>query len=179
VIVRELLRGQTLQALTRSSPRPPSGVRPVLLHRQRLTLDISAFATAAGILRTGLFCVLMLLVRGAPALPLYRRRLDARSCCALALLSSTQLPLLLATTALTTAAGRHEPLDRRRPGRRGAPLHPRLPAGRPAPAPPARPAHPWRDEVQERAYDPHTIPLLEALDLPSGASCLAVAARAG
>jgi hypothetical protein len=178
VIVRELLRGQTLQALTRSSPRPPSGVRPVLLHRQRLTLDISAFATAAGILRTGLFCVLMLLVRGAPALTLYRRRLDARSCCALALLSSTQLPLVLAITALATAAGRMSPSIAA--DLVGAALLSTLVfplVGLPLRH--QRPAHPWRDEVQERAYDPHTIPLLEALDLPSGASCLAVAARAG
>jgi hypothetical protein len=49
------------------------------------------------------------LLRGTPALTLYRRRLDTQSCRALALLSSTQLPLVLAITALATAAGRMRP----------------------------------------------------------------------
>jgi hypothetical protein len=44
-------------------------------------------------------------VRGTPALLLYRRALDGRERAALALMSSTQLPLVLAITTLATAAG--------------------------------------------------------------------------
>jgi hypothetical protein len=44
-------------------------------------------------------------VRGTPALVLYRRVLDRRERIALAFLSSTQLPLVVAITELATSAG--------------------------------------------------------------------------
>jgi hypothetical protein len=52
-----------------------------------------------------LFFVLFLVVRGVPALVLYRGVLGRRDRAALALMSSTQLPLVLAITALATADG--------------------------------------------------------------------------
>ena len=52
-----------------------------------------------------LFFVFFLVVRGTPALVLYRKVLDARARMALALMSSTQLPLVLAITALATSSG--------------------------------------------------------------------------
>ncbi len=52
-----------------------------------------------------LFFLLFLLVRGTPALLLYRGVLDARDRVALALMSSTQLPMVLAITALATSSG--------------------------------------------------------------------------
>jgi Kef-type K+ transport system membrane component KefB len=52
-----------------------------------------------------LFFVLFLVVRGTPALLLYHKVLDARERMALALMSSTQLPLVLAITALATSSG--------------------------------------------------------------------------
>jgi len=51
------------------------------------------------------FFLLFLLVRGTPALLLYRRVLDARERMALALLTSTQLPLVIAITTLATETG--------------------------------------------------------------------------
>ena len=51
----------------------------------------------------------MLVVRGTPSLILYRRDLDLRGRGALALLSSTQLPLVLAITEVATASGRMSP----------------------------------------------------------------------
>jgi hypothetical protein len=44
-------------------------------------------------------------VRGTPAFVLYRGVLDARERTALALMSSTQLPLVLAITTLATSTG--------------------------------------------------------------------------
>ena len=51
------------------------------------------------------FLALFLIVRGAPALLLYRTVLDRRERIALALLSSTQLPLVVAIADLATAGG--------------------------------------------------------------------------
>jgi hypothetical protein len=51
----------------------------------------------------------MWLVRGTPALVLYRGALDPRDRRALALWSSTQLPLVLAITALETTGGHMGP----------------------------------------------------------------------
>jgi hypothetical protein len=49
--------------------------------------------------------VLFLVVRGLPALLLYRRVLGRTDRFALAFMSSTQLPLVLAITTLATASG--------------------------------------------------------------------------
>jgi len=110
LIVRELLRGREISAVDSKLSAIAFGLFvPFFFTVSGMTLDITAFATAGGILRTLLFCGLMLLVRGVPALSLYRRVLDVRSRRALALLSSTQLPLVLAITALATSADRMSP----------------------------------------------------------------------
>ena len=51
------------------------------------------------------FFILFFVVRGVPALILYRRVLDRPARRALALMSSTQLPLVLAITTLATNTG--------------------------------------------------------------------------
>jgi 3-deoxy-D-arabino-heptulosonate 7-phosphate (DAHP) synthase len=56
-----------------------------------------------------LFFFLFLVVRGPPALVLYRNVLDRNERRALALLSSTQLPLVVAITALATSSGHMRP----------------------------------------------------------------------
>jgi len=110
VIVRELFRGREHAGVDSKLSAIAFGLFvPFFFTVSGMTLDISAFATAPGILRTVMFCALMLLVRGTPAMVLYHRRLDTRSRRALALLSSTQLPLVLAITALATAGGRMSP----------------------------------------------------------------------
>jgi Kef-type K+ transport system membrane component KefB len=110
VIVRELMRGTELSTIDSKLYAIAFGLFvPVFFVVSGMTLDISAFASVGGILRTALFCVLMLVVRGTPALVLYRRDLDARRRRALALLCSTQLPLVLAITALATAEGHMSP----------------------------------------------------------------------
>jgi len=110
LIVRELLRGREISAVDSKLSAIAFGLFvPFFFTVSGMGLDITAFATAGGVLRTVLFCVLMLLVRGTPAMILYRRHLDLPNCRALALLSSTQLPLVLAITALATGAGRMNP----------------------------------------------------------------------
>lgn len=71
-----------------------------------MKLDLPAlFASVGGVAKICLFFVLFLVVRGTPALLLYRRDLDRRERTALAFMSSTQLPLVLAITTLATASG--------------------------------------------------------------------------
>ncbi len=71
-----------------------------------MELDVTAlFEGAASVAKMFLFLALFLLVRGAPAVLLYRRVLDARERVALALMSSTQLPLVLAITTLAVDTG--------------------------------------------------------------------------
>ncbi|HEY2162277.1 MAG TPA: cation:proton antiporter [Solirubrobacteraceae bacterium] len=71
-----------------------------------MELDLPAlFASVGGVAKICLFFVLFLVVRGTPALLLYRRDLDRRERTALAFMSSTQLPLVLAITTLATASG--------------------------------------------------------------------------
>jgi Kef-type K+ transport system membrane component KefB len=63
------------------------------------------FASVSGVLKMLAFFLIFLLVRGTPALVLYRRVMDRRERIALALMSSTQLPLVLAITTLATESG--------------------------------------------------------------------------
>jgi Kef-type K+ transport system membrane component KefB len=71
-----------------------------------MSLDVTAlFASGSGVAKMLVFLALFLLVRGTPALVLYRGVLDGRERAALALMSSTQLPLVLAITALAQNSG--------------------------------------------------------------------------
>jgi Kef-type K+ transport system membrane component KefB len=70
------------------------------------SLDLPALVSSpSGIVKMVVFFFLFLVVRGTPALVLYRGVLDARERAALALMSSTQLPLVLAITTLATRTG--------------------------------------------------------------------------
>jgi Kef-type K+ transport system membrane component KefB len=71
-----------------------------------MRLDVDAlFASASGVAKLAIFFVLFLLVRGVPALVLYRDVLDKRDRLALAFFVSTQLPLVLAITTLAQESG--------------------------------------------------------------------------
>ncbi len=71
-----------------------------------MKLDVSAlFASVSGVAKMLVFFVMFLIVRGTPALLLYRGVMDRRERIALALMSSTQLPLVLAITTLATSSG--------------------------------------------------------------------------
>jgi Kef-type K+ transport system membrane component KefB len=56
-------------------------------------------------LEVGMFVVLFLIVRGAPAMLLYRRFLDLRDRIALGVFSATELPLVVAITTIAVSEG--------------------------------------------------------------------------
>ena len=72
-----------------------------------MRLDIDAlFASASGVAKLVLFFVLFLVVRGTPALLLYRGVLPQKEDrMALALFSATQLPLVVAITTIAVQGG--------------------------------------------------------------------------
>jgi Kef-type K+ transport system membrane component KefB len=75
-----------------------------------MQLDLAAlFASVGGVAKMLLFFVLFLVVRGTPALVLYRDVLNSRERLALALFTSTQLPLVLAITTVARDTGHMHP----------------------------------------------------------------------
>jgi Kef-type K+ transport system membrane component KefB len=107
VITRQVLKTRELPAFDSKLTAVAFGVFvPFFFVVSGMGLDIHAlFASVSGVLKMLLFFVLFLVVRGTPALVLYRKVLDARARLALALMCSTQLPLVLAITALATSSG--------------------------------------------------------------------------
>jgi Kef-type K+ transport system membrane component KefB len=69
----------------------------------------SLVSSASALLKLPLFLGLFLLVRGAPAVLLYRRVLGTRDRGALAFFSSTELPLVVAITTLAVEGGHMRP----------------------------------------------------------------------
>jgi Kef-type K+ transport system membrane component KefB len=65
----------------------------------------SLFSSAGALLKLPLFAALFLVVRGLPALLLYRRELDLRNRAALGFYSATELPLVVAITTLARSHG--------------------------------------------------------------------------
>lgn len=79
---------------------------PIFFVTSGMKLDIAAISDAPlGFALVPVFVVMMLLVRGVPVLWLYRHALPFRQRIALALHSSTQLPLVVAITALAVSQG--------------------------------------------------------------------------
>lgn len=68
-------------------------------------LTLGALGSVPALLKLAMFFGLFLLVRGAPALLLYRGVLAARDRAALAFYSATELPLVVAITALAVDGG--------------------------------------------------------------------------
>jgi Kef-type K+ transport system membrane component KefB len=74
-----------------------------------MTFDLGALGSAAAIAKLIMFFALFLVVRGAPALLLYRDVLPSGQRRALAFFSATELPLVVAITTLAVEAGHMEP----------------------------------------------------------------------
>jgi Kef-type K+ transport system membrane component KefB len=70
-----------------------------------IAFNLGALGSAAAIAKLTLFFVLFLVVRGTPALLLYRRALDARDRLSLAFYSATALPLVVAITTIAVEDG--------------------------------------------------------------------------
>lgn len=107
LITRQLLKARELPAFESKLTAVGFGVFvPFFFIVSGMRLDVTAlFATPGGVPKLVLFLLLFLIVRGGPALLLYQRILDRRERVALALFSSTQLPLVVAITALATSDG--------------------------------------------------------------------------
>jgi len=111
IITREVLRKREMPAFDSKLTAVAFGVFvPFFFVVSGMNLDVAAlFASVAGVAKMGVFVLLFLVVRGAPALVLYRGVLDKRARIALALLTSTQLPLVLAITTVATNTGHMRP----------------------------------------------------------------------
>jgi Kef-type K+ transport system membrane component KefB len=107
VITRQVLKTREMPVFDSKLTAIAFGVFvPFFFVASGMNLDVNAlFASISGALKIVLFFVLFLVVRGTPALLLYRQVLNSRDRVALAFMTSTQLPLVLAITALATASG--------------------------------------------------------------------------
>ena len=74
-----------------------------------IEFDLAALGSAAALGKLAMFFVLFLVVRGAPALLLYRNQLDLRNRAALAFYCATELPLVVAITTIAIDAGKMRP----------------------------------------------------------------------
>ena len=83
---------------------------PIFFVMSGSQVDLAAFfASPSNLVRVPLLLMLLLIVRGGPALLLYRRDLAARECRLLALFSATTLPLVVVITEIGKATGRMLP----------------------------------------------------------------------
>ncbi len=71
-----------------------------------IAFDLTALGSAAALGKLALFFVLFLVVRGAPAMLLYRKVLGFRDRAALAFYSATELPLVVAITTIAIETGK-------------------------------------------------------------------------
>ncbi len=107
MITRALLKDQEMPAFDSKLTAVGFGIFvPFFFVVSGMKLDVSAlFASAGGVAKLALFFVLFLVVRGLPVLLLYRKVFGRRERTALALLCSTQLPMVVAITDLATSSG--------------------------------------------------------------------------
>ena len=70
-----------------------------------IDFDLAALGSAEALAKLAMFFVLFLVVRGTPAMLLYRQVLPARQRAALAFYSSTELPLVVAITTIAIETG--------------------------------------------------------------------------
>jgi Kef-type K+ transport system membrane component KefB len=70
-----------------------------------IDFDLAALGSAEAVAKLAMFFCLFLIVRGAPAMLLYRGVLAARDRAALAFYSATELPLVVAITTIATETG--------------------------------------------------------------------------
>jgi Kef-type K+ transport system membrane component KefB len=111
LIARQALNGQEVEVLESKLTAVGYGLLiPFFFITSGMNFDIdSLFESTSAVLKLPLFLGLFLLVRGVPAMLLYRKVLDLRERAALAFYSATQLPLVVAITTLAVEAGEMEP----------------------------------------------------------------------
>ncbi len=106
MIVRMALKGRELAVFESKLTAVGFGFFvPFFFVTSGIEFDLSALGSAEALGKLVLFFVLFLVVRGAPALLLYRGVLAARDRAALAFYSATELPLVVAITTLAVDGG--------------------------------------------------------------------------
>jgi Kef-type K+ transport system membrane component KefB len=107
IITRVALRGREVGVLESKLTAVGYGLLiPFFFITSGMEFDLSALtSSASGMLKVPLFLALFLVVRGTPALLLYRGVLAARERLALAFFSATELPLVVAITTVAVDQG--------------------------------------------------------------------------
>ena len=106
MITRLALKGQELTVFESKLTAVGFGFFvPFFFVASGIAFDLEALGSVGALAKLALFFVLFLVVRGAPALLLYRRVLAARDRAALAFYSATELPLVVAITTIATEQG--------------------------------------------------------------------------
>ncbi len=107
MITRAALKGHELQVFESKLTAVGFGFFvPFFFVTSGLEFDLGALGSAAALAKMALFFCLFLVVRGTPALLLYRRVLSATERRALAFFSATELPLVVAITTIAVDAGK-------------------------------------------------------------------------
>jgi Kef-type K+ transport system membrane component KefB len=111
LITREVLRGREVTTFYSKLTAVGFGFFiPFFFVFSGMNLALSAlFQSPSGVEKLFVFLGLFLVVRGVPALVIYRKVLDARERLALAFFTSTQLPLVLAITTIALAKNEMRP----------------------------------------------------------------------
>ncbi|HEX7279069.1 MAG TPA: cation:proton antiporter [Solirubrobacterales bacterium] len=106
MITRLALKGQELQVFESKLTAVGFGFFvPFFFVASGIEFDLAALGSAEAIAKLFLFFALFLVVRGAPAMLLYRGLLSARERAALAFYSATELPLVVAITTIAVEGG--------------------------------------------------------------------------
>ena len=106
MIVRLALRGHELQVFESKLTAVGFGFFvPFFFVTSGITFDLAALGSLGAILKLAMFFGLFLVVRGVPAMLLYRGVFSLRDRAALAFYSATELPLVVAITTIATETG--------------------------------------------------------------------------
>ena len=132
MITRMAVRGREVSVLESKLAAVGFGLLiPFFFIVSGVEFDLDALlASPSALLKLPLFLGLFLLVRGLPALLLYRGVLPARDRVALAFYCATALPLVVAITVCGDPRRTHAHRNGGRAGRRSDPLDPDLPVCR-------------------------------------------------
>jgi Kef-type K+ transport system membrane component KefB len=106
MIVRLALKGHELQVFESKLTAVGFGFFvPFFFVTSGMAFDLKALGSAEALLKLAMFVALFLVIRGVPALILYRNVLRGRQRSALAFYSATELPLVVAITTIAVDAG--------------------------------------------------------------------------
>jgi Kef-type K+ transport system membrane component KefB len=107
LITRQALRGREVTVFESKLTAVGYGFFiPFFFVTSGMKFDLDTLVSSAEtLLKVPLFLAMFVLVRGVPALLLYRRAMDSRDRVALALLCATELPLVVAITTLAVETG--------------------------------------------------------------------------